>query len=126
MTTEEIAKALVEGCRTGQETANLDRLYAADAVSVEAFDMGNGRETRGLDGLKRKHVWWDAEMVVTYSEVSDPFPHGPDRFAVIFKASGHAKSDPKTWDMEEVAIYTVVDGKIVREEFFYKPDPPEA
>jgi hypothetical protein len=52
MTLREIADALVEGCRTGKEAENLDKLYAEDAVSVEAADMGQGRETAGLDGIR--------------------------------------------------------------------------
>ena len=57
MKLKEIADELVAGCREGRTNANLDRLYAADAVSVEASDMGGqGRETAGLDGIKGKHA----------------------------------------------------------------------
>ncbi|MFD2856414.1 hypothetical protein ACFSZS_18910 [Seohaeicola zhoushanensis] len=53
MDLKSIASELVAGCREGREVANLDRLYAADAVSVEAADMsGNGRETRGSPGSR--------------------------------------------------------------------------
>ena len=34
MSLKEIADELVAGCREGREAANLDKLYAADAVSV--------------------------------------------------------------------------------------------
>ena len=46
-------------------------------------------------------------------------PHGEDRFAVIFEAAGRDKSSGDTFEMKEVAVYHVADGKIVREEFFY-------
>lgn len=114
-----IANALVEGCRTEREVENLDRLYAGDAVSVEAFDMGMGRETHGLDGIKGKHDWFNSAHEITGHETIGPFPHGEDRFAVIFKAQGIEKESGKPFDMEEVAVYHVADGKIVREEFFY-------
>ena len=88
-----IAEALVEGCRTGREMENLGRLYAEDAVSVEAADMsGSGRETRGLDGIRGKHEWWAANNEMTGGTVSDPFLHGDDRFAVIFEAEGGTRA----------------------------------
>ncbi|MEO1238155.1 MAG: nuclear transport factor 2 family protein [Pseudomonadota bacterium] len=120
MTLMEIANELVAGCREGRERENLDKLYAPDAVSVEAADMsGQGRETHGLDGIKGKHEWWDANNEMTGGSVSDPFPHGDDRFAVIFEAQGKDKSSGEAFEMKEVAVYHVAGGKIVREEFFY-------
>lgn len=119
MTLKEIADELVAGCRENRAVANLDRLYAADAVSVEAADQGMGRETAGLEGIRGKHAWWDANMEATGGSVSDPMPHGEDRFAVIFEVQGREKATGNTFDMKEVAIYHVADGKIVREEFFY-------
>lgn len=123
MTFEEVSRALVEGCRTGQEVANLDRLYAAGAVSVEPYDMGQGREAHGLDAIKAKHAWWDSEMETIDSTIGGPYPDGGDRFAVHFRVTGRNKADGTTWEMEEVGLYTVLDGKIVREEFFYSRDP---
>ena len=45
--------------------------------------------------------------------------HGEDRFAVIFEVQGKEKASGNAFDMKEVGIYHVADGKIVREEFFY-------
>ena len=118
MDLKEIANALVAGCRDGREVENLEKLYASDAVSVEGTDHGSGRETKGLDGIKGKHAWWDSAMEVTRQEVSDPMLHGDDRFAVIFDVAAREKESGKTMQMKEVAIYHVADGKIVREEFF--------
>jgi ketosteroid isomerase-like protein len=119
MDIKEIADALVAGCRENRTRANLDLLYAGNAVSVEASDMGNGREARGLDAIKAKHDWWDANMEMTGGSVSDPMLHGDDRFAVVFEAQGREKANGKTFAMKEVAVYHVANGKIEREEFFY-------
>ncbi|TMM54925.1 nuclear transport factor 2 family protein [Sulfitobacter sabulilitoris] len=120
MDIKQIADALVEGCREGRAKENLDHLYAPDAVSVEAQDMqGQGRETKGLEAIKGKHDWWDSAMEVTGSSVSDPMLHGDDRFAIIFEAQGTEKASGRAFDMKEVGVYHVRDGKIVREEFFY-------
>ncbi|MGL5012448.1 MAG: SnoaL-like domain-containing protein [Paracoccaceae bacterium] len=119
MNVKEIADALVAGCREGRERENLDVLYAPDAVSVEAMDMGDGAVTEGLAGIHGKHDWWEANHEVRDATVAGPFMHGDDRFAVIFGMEGTNKASGETFKMQEVAVYHVANGKIVREEFFY-------
>ncbi|WP_299725196.1 nuclear transport factor 2 family protein [uncultured Tateyamaria sp.] len=119
MTFDEIANKLVDGCRTGKTAENLDLLYAADAVSIEAMDNGQGRQVQGLEAIKGKHEWWDSTFEMMGGDVSDPFPSGEDRFAVIFEIKVKHKESGEVTDMKEVALYTVADGKIVQEEFFY-------
>ena len=117
---KDIAEKLVAGCRAGTETENLDLLYAPDAVSAEAADMsGQGRETKGLDGIRGKHAWWAGAMEVSSMQIEGPFLHGDDRFALIFAVKGREKDSGKDFDMREVAVYHVAGGKITREEFFY-------
>jgi len=119
MTLKEIAEALVEGCKAGQEAANLDRLYHPDAVSVEAADYsGAGRETHGIEGIKGKHAWWDSAFEVHSASAEGPFLHGEDRFAVIFEMDATERATGTRMPMREVGIYHVADGKIIREEFF--------
>jgi ketosteroid isomerase-like protein len=119
MTLSEVANELVAGCREGRARANLQALYAADAVSVEAMDMGQGRETHGLAGIDGKHQWWEDNHTMTGGDVKGPFMSGDDRFAVYFTAEGTNKADGKPFAMAEVGIYHVKDDKIVREEFYY-------
>jgi ketosteroid isomerase-like protein len=120
MTLQEIADELVAGCREGRERANLHKLYAPDAVSVEAADMGGqGRETKGVAGIEAKHAWWAQAMEVHRADVEGPFLHGEDRFAVVFDIDATDKSTGKRSVMREVAVYHVAGGRIVREEFFY-------
>ena len=119
MTLKDIAEALVEGCRTGQEGRNLDRLYHPDAVSVEPADFsGAGRETRGIEGIRGKHAWWSAAFETHSSSAEGPFLHGDDRFAVIFDVDATDKASGKRMPMREVGVYHVSAGKIMREEFF--------
>lgn len=119
MTLREIAETLVNGCRNHTESENLGRLYASDAVSVEAMDNGMGREARGLDAIRGKHAWWNENMEMISGSVSDPMLHPDDRFAVVFDFKGREKANGKEFEMKEVAVYTVAGDKIVREEFFY-------
>lgn len=120
MELKEIAEKLVAGCRENRTVENLDLLYAQDAMSVETMDnSGQGAAVKGLDAIKGKHAWWASAMEVTDAKVSDPMIHGDDRFAVIFEMQGKEKESGKAFDMREVAVYHVADGKISREEFFY-------
>ncbi|TDL84346.1 nuclear transport factor 2 family protein [Palleronia sediminis] len=122
MSRDEIAAELIAGCHEGRTRENIDRLYATDAVSVEAMDMGQGRETRGRDAIKGKHDWWDGAMETLSQRIDGPYPHGPDRFALVFHVEARNKSGGDVIRSEEVAVYHLADGAIVREEFFYRPD----
>lgn len=119
MDVKEIGAALVAGCNAGQAKANLRVLYAPDAQSVEAADMGNGTTVTGIAAIEGKHDWWEGAHTMHSSTAAGPFMHGADRFAVIFDADGTNKETGVRFTMQEVGIYTVADGKIVREEFFY-------
>ncbi|WP_179378657.1 SnoaL-like domain-containing protein [Jannaschia marina] len=119
MTFEEVANELVKGCREGREAENLEKLYAEDAVSVEAADMGNGRETKGIEGIRGKHAWFESMYEQVSGDASDPMPHGDDRFAVIFDMDMRKRETGEIEKMRDIGVYTVKDGKIVREEFFY-------
>lgn len=120
MNLKEIADELVAGCREDRAKENLSKLYAPDAVSIEAQEMeGMGRETHGVEGIRGKHEWWEGAHEVSGASVSEPYLHGDDRFAVIFEVQGKVKESGEAFDMKEVGIYHVANGKIVREEFFY-------
>ena len=122
MDLKEIAKELVAGCRAGAARIreNLDRLYAEDAVSVEAADMsGNGRETHGRAGIHGKHDWWDGAMEEHATEVVGPFYHGEDQFSVLFDVDATDRNTGQRFQMKEIGVYHVSDGRIVREEFHY-------
>ncbi len=114
-----IAEELVAGCREDRTRENLDKLYAVDAVSVEPVDMGQGREAAGLAAIKAKHDRWEQAMEYLGGEVVGPLSHGDDRFAVIFRLKAREKATGEVSEMEEVGVYHVSGGKILREEFFY-------
>jgi len=119
MDLQTLANTLVAACKAHGEAGLLDNHYHADAVSVEAADFsGTGRETSGIEGIKGKHIWWAENFEVHGGDVTGPFLHGEDRFAVIFDMDVTHKQSGERSVMKEVAIYTVADGKIVREEFY--------
>ena len=117
MNTEEVAQKVVELTRKQAWAEAVNSLYADDIVSVEAHAMGGeSPETRGIEGIRGKTDWWVNNMEVNRMEVSGPFV-AHDRFVVRYDLTVTEKASGKKMDMSEVAVYTVKDGKIVREEF---------
>lgn len=119
MTTAEIGKTLVGLCREGKFLEAIQTLYSPDIVSVEAgAPEGMGREVQGLDAVLGKAHWWQANHEVHSATVDGPFCN-PESFAVVFSMDVTFKPTGKQIQMKEVAVYTVVDGKITHETFLY-------
>ena len=117
MNTEEVAQKVVELVRKQAWHEALDTLYDKDIVSVEARTTDGGSpETRGMDGVRGKIDWWVDAMEVHSFKASGPFV-AHDRFVVQYDADVTDKSAKKRFQLSEVGVYTVKNGKIVREEF---------
>ncbi|MEO0613645.1 MAG: SnoaL-like domain-containing protein [Pseudomonadota bacterium] len=117
----DVANKLVEGCKANNEREGLDTLYHPEAESHEAMAMeGSGsRMVKGIDGIKAKHDWWENAHEMHDGSVEGPFFHGADKFSVIFGLDVTNRETKERMQMKEVALYTVDQGKIVKEEFFY-------
>ena len=112
MNTEEVAKKVVELVRKQAWYDALD-LYD-NIVSVEA-DPGSP-ETKGKEGVRGKIDWWVNAMEIHSFKASEPFV-GHDRFVVQYDADVTDKNSKNRMQLSEVGVYTVKNGKIVREEF---------
>lgn len=120
MNTEQVAKKVVELVRKQAWHEALDTLYDKNIVSVEArASDGESAEKRGLDEIRGKTDWWVNAMQINGLSVSGPFV-AHDRFVVQYDLDVTEKASKKRIQMSEVGVYTVKDGKIVREEFLPK------
>jgi hypothetical protein len=118
MTIEQIADRLVELCRQGQYETAQKELYAQDATSTEPENSPGLQNVKGLDNIVAKgHQFQSMVEAVHSSTVSNPVIAG-NYFSVgavldlTMKGMGRLT-------MTEVAVYKVVDGKVVSEQFFY-------
>ena len=119
MNTMEIANRLVELCRQGKNADSVKTLFAEDAVSVEAFaPPGGAQEVKGMQGILSKGEWWVANHEVHSASITGPWPHG-NRFVVGFQYDITNKPSGHRMKLDEVGLFTIEGGKIVREEFFY-------
>jgi ketosteroid isomerase-like protein len=119
MNTIEIARQLVALCREGKNDEALQTLCSPDLVSVEAMPGADGKqESIGMAAVKAKGEWWVSNHEIHSAAVTGPWPHG-NRFIVGFQYDVTFKPTGKRMKLDEVGLYTVEGGKIVREEFFY-------
>ena len=119
MTTQEVANALVKFCSEGKMDEAMKTLYSPDIVSMEAgAPPGQSREAKGIAAVEAKSQFWTANHEIHSSTVEGPLVAG-SHFAVVFKFDVTFKPQSRRFQMEEVAVYKVADGKIVYEEFFY-------
>ena len=119
MDTAQVAKQLVDLCRIGEFEKAVDDLYSKDIVSVEPMAMGSmPAEARGIEAIRGKGKWWSDNHTVHSCKVAGPFV-ARNQFVVEFTLDVTDKPTSKRSTMTEAGVYTVQNGKIVREEFFY-------
>lgn len=125
VSTAAVAHELVDLCREGRNLEAVDRLYSPDIVSVES--SGNEQMPavmRGIDAIRGKNQWWFDSFEVHSAAANGPFV-GEGQFAVQFEWDCTEKASGNRVQMTEMALYTVKDGKIVHEHFFYNPNPSQ-
>jgi ketosteroid isomerase-like protein len=117
--TLDVGKKYVALVKEGKNEVILNELFTKDTVSVEAgAPPGQDRAAKGLDAIKAKSKWWRENHTVHSAEATGPYPHD-DRFAVRFVYDVTHKPSGKRFTMDEVGLFTVANGKIIKEEFFY-------
>ncbi len=118
MTTQQVADRLSELFKEYKWNEAQDELFSEDAESVEPPQAQGLQTVKGLEAIKKKGEQFN-EMVeeVHGGYVGVPIVAGnyiavAMGMDVTFKGMGRKK-------MDEIAIYEVQDGKIVKEQFFY-------
>lgn len=118
MTTQDIANRLQELFTQNKWMEAQEELFSEDAKSIEPPGAQGLQSVEGLDKIREKgeqfqnmieevHGGYTSEPIVAGNFIA--FGMGMD---VSLKGKGRMK-------MDEVAVYEVKDGKIVREQFFF-------
>jgi hypothetical protein len=119
MNTYEIGQKYVALVKEGRREECLSTLFSHDAESVEAAAFpGRERIVKGLEGFRGKSNFFLENNEVHKIEVFGPYPND-DRFAVRFVMEVTFKPNGQRRAIDEVGLFTVANGKITREEFFY-------
>lgn len=118
MTTQEVANRMNELFKENKWDEVQEELYADDVESIEPPHAPGLKSAKGKAALKQKgkefnemieemHGGWASEPLVAGNYIS--FAMGLD---VTMKGMGRIK-------MDEIAVYEVKDGKVVKEQFFF-------
>jgi ketosteroid isomerase-like protein len=120
MNAKEIGAQLVQLCREGKNLECIARFYADDVESIEASPNPQGDGiTRGKEAVRANNARWLEAHEIHHAETHGPYPHRSDRFAVRFVYDVTNKPSGQRMKLDEVGLFTLKDGKIVKEEFFY-------
>ena len=115
MTTAEIAKRVVELNRVGDHLTIYKELYASDAISIE--NWGEEPEVhRGLEAIHKKSDMWMESVEEIHETSCSEALVSDSSFAITFTMDVTYKTMGRI-SMTELAVYTVKNGKIVKEEF---------
>lgn len=98
-----------------EDEAGYQAYWSDDIVSLEPQE-GPMARVEGREALLQKHAWWEANAEMHSSSMEGPYIFG-DQFAVRFAMD--VTMDGERSQTTEVGLYTVKDGKITEERFFY-------
>lgn len=116
MDIKQLASTFTGLCAEGKFDEAGERFWSEDIVSREPMP-GDTAVAKGRAAVKGKGDWWAANHEVHGVKVEGPFVSG-DQFIVRFTMDITPKGQARL-TMDEVGVYTVKDGKIVDESFFY-------
>lgn len=120
MTTQEVANQYLSYIQQGKFAEALDDLYADNAVSLEPEGTPPAMQrAEGLAAIKQKAVIWGEMIEETHGGgCSDTAMVSGNHFTVTMWNDSTMKGRGRH-KMEEVCVYEVQEGKIVKEQFFY-------
>lgn len=118
-TAAEVAARFTALWLAGEFRAAGEKYWADDVVSIEprALPDGTHAECRGIDAVRRKNMRWCSTHGIEDLSIDGPFVTG-DHFALFADMLiAHAgRRRPHS----EIAVFTVREGRIVEERFFYE------
>jgi hypothetical protein len=118
MTTQEVANRFHELAQTGQWDKIQDELFANNAVSVEPQGAQGMKSVEGMAAIKEKGKQF-GEMVEEMHGGYTSAPVVGGRFFSVAMGMDCTMKGMGRQKMDEIALYEVKDGKIVKEQFFY-------
>ncbi len=117
MSTQQIAQAFTELLKANKHEEAAATFNDPEIVSIEAMD-GPMARIQGTEAVKAKSDWWYGAHEVHSVEAQGPYVNG-DQFAVHFAMDLTVRESGERSQSAEVGLYTVKDGRIVEERFFY-------
>ncbi len=121
MTTQQVADRYYELAQQNKWMEIQDELYSQDVVNKEpehAIAMGIPTLTKGLATVRAKGEARRAMMEALHSQECSAPVIGGKYFSMSMSREVTFKGKPRM-KFEEIAVFEVLNGKIVTEQFFY-------
>jgi ketosteroid isomerase-like protein len=118
MSATEVASRFNELAQTGQWDQIQNELFATAAVSIEPENSPGLKTAVGIDAIKQKGKSFSEIIEEMHGGYSDQPIVAGNHFAVAMGMDVTVKGQGRM-KMDEIAVYEVKDGKIVKEQFFY-------
>lgn len=112
----DVGKDIVSMFNRGQMAEIEAKYWSPDVASIEGLGVNLG--WFGQKAVREKNEGWMKDHVIHGAAAEGPFV-GSSGFAIRFKMDVETKSTGKREMMDEVGVYQLHNGKIVREEFMY-------
>ena len=117
MNAQEVANRLVLLCREGRNVEAINELYDDNVVSHEPEGSPMKEKIGKQAVLDATNQWFDSVQELHNSYISNPIVGG-NFFACTMKVDATYKEHGRNV-MDELCVYEVKDGRIVRDQFFY-------
>jgi hypothetical protein len=120
MTTQEVADKFDQLAQSNQWDKIQDELFADDAESIEPpnAEMSGLKTVKGKEALKQKAAEFNSMVEEIYGGFCSKPVVGGNFFSVAMGMDAKFKGMDRM-NMDEICVYEVKDGKIVKEQFFF-------
>lgn len=118
LTTQDVANRFNELAKENRFDLIQDELFSPDAVSIEPAGSFIAN-AEGLPAIKKKGEDFNASIEEMYGGWCSEPVVGGKFFSVAMGMDCKMKGAPDRMKMDEIAVYEVKDGKIVKEQFFF-------
>ena len=118
MTTQEVADRLSQLFKEYKWNEAQEELFSDDAQSIEPPGSQGLETVKGLEAIKKKGEDFNNSVEEMHGGyVSEPLVAG--RYIAVAMGMDVTMKGAGRMKMDEIALYEVKDGKIVKEQFFY-------
>ena len=116
----DVARDFTDMLRQGQFVAARERYWAADVRIIEPHDLPGGiaAEVSGIEAARAKTARWLGSRHIHDLSIDGPFVTG-NQFALFLDMMIAGQTGGACQPFTEIAIFTVRDGRISEERYFY-------
>ncbi|MFT4970069.1 MAG: hypothetical protein ACI9O4_001821 [Chitinophagales bacterium] len=117
MSTEEVAKQYHQWAEQGNWAKIQEELYSQDAWSIEA-EVSQMTSVQGIEAIKQKGIQWANNIKETHGGYCKEPQVAGNHFSCAMGAD-YTDIKGERQKLDEVCVFEVQNGKIVKEQFFY-------